>query len=87
MVGIVDLNTKFTFPEVSDLLKKAETITESCIDRDQVIIGKNFIMDVVRRGEKVKKYSSYDVDKINTLVDYMSSRQIKKIIIQQGLII
>lgn len=70
---------KLEFPPVSELIARAEKITESCIHPEQVMVGKNFLMDVARRATDCRVYSMHDLEMVKVLVDHMANRQTSRI--------
>ncbi len=73
----VDLN--FSFPTINELISRAEKITESCVHPQQVVVGRNFLLNVARRGTDSKVYSLNDLEMVRVLVDHMANRQTTRI--------
>jgi hypothetical protein len=69
------IDIKVKFPSINELIERAERITESCILPDQVVVGRNFLLDVARRGTQMRKYTEHDLEMIQVLVDHMASRK------------
>jgi hypothetical protein len=77
----VDL--RLEFPPVTELIARAEKITESCIHPEQVIVGRNFLMNVARRATDCRVYTHNDLEMVKVLVDHMANRQTARIYQQE----
>jgi hypothetical protein len=66
---------KVQFPPINELIERAERITESCILPDQVIVGRNFLLNIARRGTQMRQYSEHDLEMLHVLVDHMANRK------------
>lgn len=66
---------KVQFPSINELIERAERITESCIFPNQVVVGRNFLLDIARRGTQMRKYSEHDLEMLHVLVDHMANRK------------
>jgi hypothetical protein len=77
----VDL--RLEFPPVTELIARAEKITESCVHPEQVVVGRNFLMNVARRATDCRVYTLNDLEMVKVLVDHMANRQTARIYQQE----
>lgn len=62
------------FPAVPELIAHAEKVIGSCFATQQVWVTRKHILDVVKRGEMARRYSSDDVLRLGHVVDYMARK-------------
>jgi hypothetical protein len=80
--NLLDTHTvelKLEFPPLTELIARAERITESCVHPEQVTVGRNFLMNVARRGTDCRVYTVNDLEMVKVLVDHMAKRQTTRI--------
>ncbi len=79
---VTPFEMKVDLPNFEDLVARAERLTESCVHPDQVIVSRDFVLNVARRAWERKIYSDRQVLMLSTLVDHMAKRRTRKIIAQ-----
>lgn len=79
---VTPFEIRVELPNFEDLVARAERMTDSCVHPDQVIVSRDFVLNVARRAWERKIYNERQVLMLNTLVDHMARRRTRKIIAQ-----